>query len=116
MAANVKLGPYDIRHYRYEAISLYTNKSPMGPYRGVGRPGGCFAMERIIDEVAHELRMDPIETRRRNLIPESAMPYVTATGLHYDSGNYRAAVDEADRSEEHTSELQSLMRISNAVF
>src|SRR3546814_14051573 len=69
----------------------------MGPYRGVGRPGGCFAMERIIDEVAHELRMDPIETRRRNLIPESAMPYVTATGLHYDSGNYRAAVDEADR-------------------
>jgi len=97
MAANIMLGPYDIQHYRYEAISLYTNKSPMGPYRGVGRPGGCFAMERIIDEVAHELGMDPVETRRRNLIPSSAMPYVTATGLHYDSGDYLEAVNAAEQ-------------------
>ncbi|MCD0504469.1 xanthine dehydrogenase family protein molybdopterin-binding subunit [Bordetella petrii] len=97
MAANIMLGPYDIRNYRYEAVSIYTNKSPMGPYRGVGRPGGCFAMERIIDEVAHELGMDPAEARRRNLIPRSAMPYVTATGLHYDSGDYREALDAAER-------------------
>ncbi|HYG43017.1 MAG TPA: xanthine dehydrogenase family protein molybdopterin-binding subunit, partial [Bordetella sp.] len=97
MAANVMLGPYDIRHYRYEAISIYTNKSPMGPYRGVGRPGGCFAMERMIDEVAHELGMDPMETRRRNLISGSAMPYVTATGLHYDSGDYLVAVNAAEQ-------------------
>ena len=97
MAANIMLGPYDIQHYRYEAISLYTNKSPMGPYRGVGRPGGCFAMERIMDEVAHELGMDPVETRRRNLIPSSAMPYVTATGLHYDSGDYLEAVNAAEQ-------------------
>ncbi|HYG41350.1 MAG TPA: molybdopterin cofactor-binding domain-containing protein, partial [Bordetella sp.] len=97
MAANVMLGPYDIRHYRYEAISIYTNKSPMGPYRGVGRPGGCFAMERMIDEVAHELGMDAMEVRRRNLISGSAMPYVTATGLHYDSGDYLAAVNAAEQ-------------------
>ncbi|OZI59734.1 xanthine dehydrogenase family protein molybdopterin-binding subunit [Bordetella genomosp. 11] len=95
MAANVMLGPYDIRNYRYQAISIYTNKSPVGPYRGVGRPGGCFAMERIVDEVAHILDMDPVEVRRRNLIPSSKMPYVTATGLAYDSGDYRQAVDEA---------------------
>lgn len=95
MAANVMLGPYDIRHYRFQAVSVYTNKSPVGPYRGVGRPGGCFAMERIVDEVAHVLRMDPVEVRRRNLIPAEKMPYVTATGLAYDSGDYRQAVDEA---------------------
>jgi carbon-monoxide dehydrogenase large subunit len=95
MAANVMLGPYDIRNYRFQAISIYTNKSPVGPYRGVGRPGGCFAMERIVDEVAHFLGMDPLDVRRRNLIPADRMPYVTATGLAYDSGNYREAVDEA---------------------
>jgi len=54
-------------------------------------------MERIIDEVAHELGMDPVETRRRNLIPSSAMPYVTATGLHYDSGDYLEAVNAAEQ-------------------
>ncbi|CAM3662845.1 Aldehyde oxidase/xanthine dehydrogenase a/b hammerhead domain-containing protein [Bordetella sputigena] len=97
MAANVMLGPYDIRNYRFQAISIYTNKSPVGPYRGVGRPGGCFAMERIVDEVAHFLGMDPVEVRRRNLIPAEKMPYVTATGLAYDSGDYRQAVDEAAR-------------------
>src|SRR5689334_816337 len=53
MAANVMLGPYDIRNYRSESIAVYTNKSPVGPFRGVGRPAGCFAMERILDEVAH---------------------------------------------------------------
>jgi carbon-monoxide dehydrogenase large subunit len=95
MAANVMLGPYDIRHYRYQAISVYTNKSPVGPYRGVGRPGGCFAMERIVDEVAHCLGMDPVEVRRRNLIAAGQMPYVSATGLAYDSGDYREAIDTA---------------------
>ncbi len=96
MAANIMTGPYDIRNYRWEAISLYSNKSPMGPYRGVGRPGGCFAMERIIEEIAHELGFDRFDVRRRNLIPASAMPYVTATGLNYDSGDYQEAVNAAE--------------------
>ena len=96
MAANMMTGPYDIRDYHWESISLYSNKSPMGPYRGVGRTGGCFAMERIIEEVAHELGLDAMQVRRRNLIPASAMPYTTATGLAYDSGNYLEAVDAAD--------------------
>ncbi|MFS8979937.1 xanthine dehydrogenase family protein molybdopterin-binding subunit [Cupriavidus necator] len=95
MAANVLLGPYDVRNYRFEAVSVYTNKSPLGPYRGVGRPGGCFAMERIVDEVAHALRLDPVAVRRRNLIPPNAFPYTTATGLVYDSGNYAEALDAA---------------------
>ncbi|WP_144630061.1 xanthine dehydrogenase family protein molybdopterin-binding subunit [Bordetella genomosp. 13] len=96
MAANVMLGPYDVRNYRFEAISVYTNKSPVGPYRGVGRPGGCFAMERIIEEVAHALDMDVLDVRRRNLIAPDSMPYVTATGLAYDSGNYPQAIDAMD--------------------
>jgi len=97
MASNVMLGPYDIRNYRYQAISIYTNKSPVGPYRGVGRPAGCFAMERIVDEVAHVLEMDPVAVRRRNLIAPAQMPYVTATGLRYDSGNYAQALDAAQK-------------------
>jgi carbon-monoxide dehydrogenase large subunit len=95
MAANVLLGPYDIRNYRYEAISVYTNKSPVGPFRGVGRPAGCFAMERILDEVAHTLGLDPAAVRARNLIGADRFPYTTATGLYYDSGDYAASLAAA---------------------
>lgn len=96
MATNVLLGPYDIRNYRYEAISLFTNKTPVGPFRGVGRPAGCFAMERIMDEVAHALGMDPIAIRRVNAIRPEQFPYTTATGLYYDSGNYDQALQKAE--------------------
>jgi carbon-monoxide dehydrogenase large subunit len=95
MATNVLLGPYDIRNYRFEAISVYTNKTPVGPFRGVGRPAGCFAMERILDEVAHALGRDPLDIRRVNAIRPSQFPYTTATGLYYDSGNYDAALAAA---------------------
>lgn len=95
MAANVMLGPYDIRNYRYEAIAVYTNKTPVGPFRGVGRPAGCFAMERILDEVAHALGMDPAAVRHRNLIAPDRFPYTTATGLYYDSGDYPASLAAA---------------------
>lgn len=92
MAANVMLGPYDINNYKYEAIGVFTNKSPVGPFRGVGRPAACFAMERIIDEIAHELSLDPLEVRERNLVRQDMFPYTTATGLYYDSGNYEKAI------------------------
>ncbi|MGV3652933.1 MAG: xanthine dehydrogenase family protein molybdopterin-binding subunit, partial [Noviherbaspirillum sp.] len=95
MATNIMPGPYDIRNYRFEAVSVYTNKSPVGPFRGVGRPAGCFAMERIVDEVAHALGMDPIEVRRRNAVRPHQFPYTTVTGLYYDSGNYDAALAAA---------------------
>jgi carbon-monoxide dehydrogenase large subunit len=95
MATNVMLGPYDIRNYRFEAISVFTNKTPVGPFRGVGRPAGCFAMERILDEVAHALGRDPVEIRRLNAIRPHQFPYTTATGLYYDSGNYDAALAAA---------------------
>jgi carbon-monoxide dehydrogenase large subunit len=52
MAARNLPGPYDIRDYRVKTYTVATNKAPIGPYRGVGRPGACFAIERTIDEVA----------------------------------------------------------------
>lgn len=96
MAANVLLGPYDIPNYRFEATAVYTNKSPVGPFRGVGRPAGCFAMERILDEVAHALGQDPVAVRRRNLIGAERFPFTTATGLYYDSGDYHACLNAAE--------------------
>jgi len=70
-----------------------TNKPPTGPYRGAGRPEAVYFMERAIDLLARELQMDPLELRRRNLIPKNAFPYTTATGLTYDSGDYDGALD-----------------------
>ncbi len=96
MAASVMLGPYDIRNYQCEAIGVFTNKSPVGPFRGVGRPAACFAMERIVDEVAHALGMGPMAVRKRNAIGAAAFPYTTATGLYYDSGDYQAALAAAE--------------------
>lgn len=96
MAASVMLGPYDIRNYSFEAISVFTNKSPLGPFRGVGRPAACFSMERIMDEIAHVLELSPIEIRRRNVIASDRFPYTTATGLYVDSGNYAASLDAAE--------------------
>ncbi|MDR0359902.1 MAG: xanthine dehydrogenase family protein molybdopterin-binding subunit, partial [bacterium] len=91
MAANVLLGPYDIPNYRAEDVSVTTNKCPLGTYRGVGRPSACFSMERLLDEVARELGMDPIELRRRNVV--RTFPYRTATGLVYDSGSYAECLE-----------------------
>ncbi len=95
MSSNVMPGPYRIRNYRVSAISACTNKAPTGPYRGVGRPAACFAMERTLDELAHQLGIEPHELRRRNLIAPEAFPYTTVTGLVYDSGNYPPMMDKA---------------------
>ncbi|BCL77935.1 aldehyde dehydrogenase [Ktedonobacteria bacterium brp13] len=86
--------------YRIEAIactvmSVLTNKAPTSPYRGAGRPEAAYTVERTIDAVARELKLDPVEVRRRNLIPPDAFPYQAPTGLRYDSGNYQMALDKA---------------------
>lgn len=92
MAANVLLGPYEIRNYLAEDISVTTNKCPLSTYRGVGRPSACFSMERLLDEVAHELGTDPIELRLRNVV--RTFPYRTPTGLVYDSGSYAESLEK----------------------
>ncbi len=92
MAARNLPGPYDIRHYRVKTYTVATNKAPIGPYRGVGRPGACFAIERTIDEVARAVGRDPVEVRLENMVTSAQMPYTTIANLKFDNGDYPAAV------------------------
>src|SRR5690242_7093000 len=89
-------GPYDVKHYRAEALGVVTNKVPAGAYRGFGMTQSTFVMERMMDLLARELEMDPADVRRANFIPSSSFPYhQTITGLTYDSGNYEDALNRA---------------------
>jgi carbon-monoxide dehydrogenase large subunit len=88
-------GPYAIEHLSYRGRSVVTNATPIAPYRGAGRPEATALVERAVDLVARELDLDAVEVRRRNLIPDDAFPYATPTGMTYDSGAYRRALDEA---------------------
>ncbi|WP_454651215.1 xanthine dehydrogenase family protein molybdopterin-binding subunit [Bradyrhizobium liaoningense] len=90
MATAVLPGPYRLRNYRFEAITVATNKAPIGPFRGVGRPAAVFSMERMMDETAAALGMEPFEFRLRNMIEAAEHPYTTVTGLCYDSGDYKS--------------------------
>ena len=92
MAARNLPGPYTIRNYRVKTYTVATNKSPIGPYRGVGRPGACFAIERTIDEVARAVGRDPLEVRMENMVTSAQMPYTTIANLKFDNGDYPAAV------------------------
>jgi carbon-monoxide dehydrogenase large subunit len=93
MALNVLPGQYRIRNYACEAISVATNKPPIGAYRGVGRPGATLSLERALDEVARRLDLDPLEIRRRNYVRSEDFPYESVTGLVYDSGSYLEALE-----------------------
>ena len=92
MAARNLPGPYDIRHYRVKTYTVATNKSPIGPYRGVGRPGACFAIERTLDEVARAVGREAAEVRAENMVTAAQMPYTTIANLKFDNGDYPAAV------------------------
>lgn len=92
MAARCLPGPYTVRNYRARTYTVATNKAPLGPYRGVGRPGACFAIERTIDEVARSVGRDPLDVRIDNMIRPEQMPYTSATGMRYDNGDYPASV------------------------
>src|SRR5207237_8169849 len=81
-------GPYAITDVDIEAVGAFTSTPPVGPYRGAGRPEAAFLIERLVDEAARALGMDPAELRRRNLVPPERFPFTTATGERYDSGDY----------------------------
>jgi carbon-monoxide dehydrogenase large subunit len=99
LAKGVELmtGIYRIPAAHVEACSVLTNTPPTNSYRSSGRPEAMFVVERLIDLAAHEHGFDRIALRRRNLIPEGAMPYTNALGLSYDNGAYRNAMDSALR-------------------
>jgi aerobic carbon-monoxide dehydrogenase large subunit len=86
-------GAYAIPAITTIVNAVKTNAVPTGPYRGAGRPEACYCIERTMDAIAHELSLDPVEVRRRNLIPKEAFPYTTATNTTYDSGAYSLALD-----------------------
>lgn len=88
-------GPYRIADVETVVEGVHTNRTPTGPYRGAGHPEATFLVERMMDELARELRIDPVELRRRNLVPASAMPHRLPTGLRLDSGDYAANLDAA---------------------
>jgi aerobic carbon-monoxide dehydrogenase large subunit len=86
---------YKFPAYRFECDGVFTNKVPTDAYRGAGRPEATFAIERIMDELAVELGMDPLELRRRNWINADEFPFTTVAGLEYDSGDYETATQQA---------------------
>ncbi|WP_239161080.1 xanthine dehydrogenase family protein molybdopterin-binding subunit [Virgisporangium ochraceum] len=86
---------YKVPAYRFECVGVFTNTTFTDAYRGAGRPEATYAIERIMDELAVELNLDPIEVRRRNWIGHEEFPYTTVCGLTYDSGNYEAATEKA---------------------
>src|SRR6185312_11295704 len=77
---------------------VYTNSTPVGAYRGAGRPEGNYYMERLLDAAAAEMGIDKLELRRRNHIPVSALPYKAPSDMNYDSGDFTALLDEAIRN------------------
>ena len=88
-------GPYDIENITFELKGALTNKTPVGAYRGAGRPEATYLLECTIDKVAHELGLDPAEVRRINFIPPEKFPYKTPFGANYDTGEYVRALDKA---------------------
>jgi CO/xanthine dehydrogenase Mo-binding subunit len=93
--AQVTPGCYRWRHVRVDFTQVCTNKSPCGPNRGYSRMQHLWFTERIIDIVAQELELDPVEIRKRNYIRADEMPYETPNGCVYDSGDYARCLDEA---------------------
>jgi carbon-monoxide dehydrogenase large subunit len=88
-------GAYKIPAIREDVFGVFTNTTPVDTYRGAGRPEATFLVERMVDLVARELKLDPADIRKKNLIPPFQGGYKVATGLNYDSGNYIVAMDKA---------------------
>jgi carbon-monoxide dehydrogenase large subunit len=88
-------GPYQIGAVKEDVYGVYTNTTPVEAYRGAGRPEATFMLERVIDRLADELKIDPADIRKRNLIPPFENGHDVITGLKYDSGNYQGALDKA---------------------
>src|SRR5262245_1421244 len=92
---NVNCGVYDVQAVHVRGRLVLTNTIPTAANRGAGRPVASYALERLIDEAARALGLDPAEFRRRNMIPPSRMPYKLVGGFEYDSGNFEAVMNKA---------------------
>ncbi len=86
---------YKIPAYRFDCRNVFTTKTLTDAYRGAGRPEATFGIERMMDEVAVELGMEPMELRKKNWISHEEFPFTTVSTLTYDTGNYEAATEQA---------------------
>lgn len=86
---------YKFPSYRFECQTVLTNTTFTDAYRGAGRPEATYAIERLMDDLATEVGVDPLEIRERNWIKHEEFPFTTVAGLEYDSGNYEAATARA---------------------
>jgi aerobic carbon-monoxide dehydrogenase large subunit len=86
---------YKFNAYRFVNKNIFTNRTWTDAYRGAGRPEATYAVERLMDELAVEVGMEPMEIRRKNWITHDEFPFTTVSGMTYDSGNYEAATDRA---------------------
>lgn len=94
-AASSQPGPYKTPAFSFEAVSVATNKTTIGVYRGVGLPIGVLTMERLMDLAAHKLGLDPAEIRLRNMIRKEEHPYTTIIGAEVESGSHRESLQKA---------------------
>ena len=95
LGAVLSPGVYDISTCHVRVRGVYTNTVPVDAYRGAGRPEAAYVIERLVDHAAREAGVAPDALRRRNFVKPSAMPYHSATGQHYDSGNFSAHLKRA---------------------
>jgi aerobic carbon-monoxide dehydrogenase large subunit len=86
---------YKFPAYHFACTNVFTNKAWTDAYRGAGRPEATYAIERLMDELAHEIGVDPLGVREKNWIKHEEFPFTTVAGLEYDSGNYEAATARA---------------------
>ena len=107
-------GVYEIPKVDFHFDCVVTNTTPIGAYRGAGRPEATALVERAIDMFAAEIGMDPAEVRRKNFIQPDAFPHQTVTGANYDSGEYHAALDKCWPTPATTSCAPSRRRAASA--
>ena len=96
VAGSTVLGSvYDFRSIYVNVLGVFTHTVPVDAYRGAGRPESNYLIERLVDAAANELGIDRVALRRRNMVPASAMPHVSAMGQTYDSGDFTKVLDAA---------------------
>jgi aerobic carbon-monoxide dehydrogenase large subunit len=95
LTCQMGVGCYDIPAVDQEATGVYTNTMAVGAYRGAGRPEAAYYIERLVDLIADEAGLDPVEVRRVNFIQPDQFPYVTSAGERYDTGDYEKALNKA---------------------
>lgn len=97
------IGPYGIKAAHIEITGVHTHTPPTAPYRGAGRPEATYVIERLVDAVSQELKIDPIDLRRRNMLTPAQLPHTTPLGMTYDCGDFPALLSRTVTAAEWSS-------------